>query len=95
MSYPKFNAKVSKSFYCLPNPNDLQSMRYFGIELQRQKFTDLSTASKPCSDSKELNSESGLAEVKAISGEKQTKTVEQCYWDYFHNHLQCRLPWCK
>ena len=67
-------------------------MRYFGIELQRQKFTDLSTDTKPCSDSDELNRKPGLAEV---SGTKLTKTVEQCYWDYFHDNLKCRLPWCK
>ena len=70
-------------------------MRYFGIELQRQKFTDLSTSFKPCSDTDDLNAKPGLAEVTTSSGKRQTKTVEQCYWDFFHDNLQCRLPWCK
>jgi hypothetical protein len=69
-------------------------MRYFGVELQRQNFTDLATKTKPCSDWEQLDGQSGLAELK-VSDSKTTKTVEQCYWDFFHAKLGCRLPWCK
>ncbi len=69
-------------------------MRYFGVELIRQKFTDLSTTEKPCSDWDELGKGPGLAEFNDGTN-SVAKSVEQCYWDYFHFNLGCRLPWSK
>ncbi len=35
-------------------------MRYFGVELTRQNFSDLSTDEKPCSDWDELGASPGF-----------------------------------
>jgi hypothetical protein len=73
---------------------NFKDMRYFGVELIRQKFTDLSTTEKPCSDWAELGKGPGLAEFNDGTN-RVAKSVEQCYWDYFHTNLGCRLPWSK
>ena len=71
-------------------------MKYFGVELIRQKFTDLSTTKKPCSDWEGLRDGPGLSELKTGNGNSRVaKSVEQCYWDHFHTNLNCRLPWSE
>ena len=36
----------------------------------------------------------GMAEYN-VGNTQVAKTVEQCYWDFFHKNLTCRLPWSK
>ena len=69
------------------NPNE--TIKTYIYEVSRVNMTELNTEKSSCSDTLGESYENpGL--VMSPDG---PKTIEQCILDYYHENLQCQLPW--
>ena len=69
------------------NPNE--TIKTYIYEVSRVNMTELNTEKSSCSDTLgESYEKPGL--VMSPDG---PKTIEQCILDYYHEKLQCQLPW--